>query len=213
MGAVFIAITIALLAAACGKSEAQRQAEAERAKAEELERNKREQAVKEEFRKRDEEAARKREAMYTQQPEVEDVALEAKRNTLAKVARDPRAIKPTAIDNMPGEDFTTYEYDLPGIGHVMMWRKNEEKWTLVLSGATPDQVIAPPGALRPVFSQKLGNMVVKWRRIIGGPFDAGFVREDGHSIDVLSHAEACGGGGTKGALPALDDECNRYFGK
>lgn len=192
-----------MIATSACRSEADRRAADERAKAEQAEKARQEQARADEFKRRDEEAAARHALQYPDVQTIENPAFEARRTILAKLAENPRAVKPKKVSPPdPGEVFSTYEYELPGLGEVIQWRTDASDWTLFARSAVPE-LFAPPGGLKELIT----GGPVSWWRVTAGPFDHGFVSTNPGGVEVRSMRSVCNG---QPKLVALVTECNRY---
>jgi hypothetical protein len=202
--AIRIAVALVLvLVGGCGKSEAQKAAE-QRAAEEDRLQEARAKAKLEEFKRRDEEAARTHALMYPDVAVTEDPSWTDKRTLLSKIAADPKGMKPRAT-RPPDQDepFWTYEFDVPGIGAVMDWRTDAERWDITTPSTTSPEMFAPPGGLRSIVS--IGP--VTWWRVTSGPFNKAFVQRHPGGVSVRSMHDVCSGN----TFPEkLADECNRY---
>jgi hypothetical protein len=202
-----IAFVLLVTLASCNTAAKQRAAKdkAQADQAAEAEQAKQEAARADEFRRRDEEAAARRALQYPDAQTAENPLFEGRRNILAKLAANPRAVQPKAIlPPTADERWTTYEHEIDGIGTVTQWRTSNVDWSISMSGyRAPPEMFAPAGGLRHLVD--VGP--VSWWRVTAGPFDHDFVMKNDGVVVVDSMRHVCNG---EGGMPALTTECNRY---
>ena len=128
------------------------------------------------------------------------------RATIAKLAKNPRAIAPKEV-TPPEEDhpWTSYDYDTPGLGSVTQNRWSATKWEFMLAGRARPEIFAATPALKPLDGF---GAVVQWWRITDGIFRGDFIQRRPAGISLFSSAQICGHEPVRNSpTPRVDHEC------
>lgn len=111
------------------------------------------------------------------------------RDSLAKLAANPRAFKPKTVTPADADhSWTTYEYEgVTGLGDVTQNRWAPNKWELFLPHRDRPEAFAPEAALKPL--DHIGP--VQWWRVTSGPFRTDFIMRSPGGISLLSLRQVC----------------------
>lgn len=197
---IALAVSVSALLFGCKpKLSAAEIARQEAAKAKEQADRERYDRMTAEFKQRDEEWAKRREAIYPDAgisgATTSDDGRGTRRELLAQIAKEPFAQKPVQVlppNTSEGENWTTYIYQIDGLGKVAQWRTNERDWELIVSTVQDVDIFAPNGGS--TLLARVGD-AVSWWRIVLGPFANSFVMTSPGGTSVKSKKNACNGGG------------------
>lgn len=197
---IALALSLPALLSGCKpKLSAQEIARQEAAKAKEQAERERYERMTAEFKQRDEEGAKRREAMFPDSGmsnvATSDDSRATRRELLAMLAKDPLAQRPLQVlppNPSEGEIWTTYVYQIDGLGKVSQWRTDKRDWEIIVSTVQDADIFAPNGGS--TLLARVGD-AVSWWRIVLGPFADCFVMTSPGGTSVKSKDNACRTGG------------------
>jgi hypothetical protein len=145
----------------------------------------------------------------------DEPGLIALRQTLAKLSRNPYAVKPTAVmradDDEPDHD--TFEYSIKGAGDIFQDRWNQKasvpgSWDIMVMHADSPLLFAPPDGVHLLDSVGGAN----WWTVTSGPFEGAFVSTSPGGIMLHSREAICNNGRLRvpnDPLPHVAADCTR----